>query len=245
MIDDAAGYLEQKTREQREADLVASRIGELYEKPLDGQFDIAHLRAIHAYIFQDLPEHQPGVIRERTEIVWVKHRVLEGQTDGYNVYYARDGIEAKIIAALDGFGGSRALIGETLEGVASRISTLYGDLDHAHGFYEGNSRTLREFTRELALAAGYKLDWIKTHITAKERNELYVARDVAVLERVYPGLDEERAMQTNDRAEYEAWFSLARLRQAMGHRSLTAIIRDGLSHGAEIQTAPPDDANDG
>jgi len=66
-----------------------------------------------------------------------------------------------------------------------------------------------------------------------------------VLERVYPGLDEERAMQTNDRAEYEAWFSLARLRQAMGHRSLAAIIRDGLSHDAEIQTAPPDDANDG
>jgi fido (protein-threonine AMPylation protein) len=50
------------------------------------------------------------------------------------------------------------------------LAGLYADLDHARGFYEGNSRTLREFTRSLAEAAGFTLDWIGTGAGASERN---------------------------------------------------------------------------
>jgi hypothetical protein len=103
-----------------------------------------------------------------------------------------------------------------------------GDLVHAHGFHEGNSRTLREFTRELA-AAGHTLDGIKTSVGAKERNQLYIARDIAVLERAFPGLTLERAMATDDRLEYEASFVLTRLRREAGRRTLEAIIRDGMT----------------
>jgi cell filamentation protein len=112
---------------------------------------------------------------------------------------------------------------------ARRLAGLYADLDHAHGFYEGNSRTLREFTRSLAEAAGFTLDWIGTGVEASERNQLYIARDAAVLERVFPGLSEQRAMETDNRAEYEAWFRLQRLRGMMGERTLEAIVRDRLS----------------
>ena len=66
------------------------------------------------------------------------------------------------------------------------MARLYGDLDHAHSFYEGNSRTLREFTRSLAQAAGYELNWAPTGADAEQRNRLYVARDIAVLERALP-----------------------------------------------------------
>jgi fido (protein-threonine AMPylation protein) len=72
------------------------------------------------------------------------------------------------------------------------------------GFYEGNSRTLLEFMRTLALAAGYTLDWTRVGIGTAARNALYVARDVAVLERAYPGLTEARAMATDNRSGYEA-----------------------------------------
>jgi fido (protein-threonine AMPylation protein) len=70
--DEASKDAERRKREKREADLVSVRAKELYEKPIQGNFDAAHLKAVHAYLFQDLPEHRPGVIRERTEQAWVK-----------------------------------------------------------------------------------------------------------------------------------------------------------------------------
>ena len=39
----------------------------------------------------------------------------------------------------------------------------------------------------------------------------------------------ERAMETDDRAEYEASFVLGRLRLAMGDKSLEAIVRERLT----------------
>ncbi len=229
MNDEAAQAAAEQARQEREAVLVSSRIEELFESPLTGRFDVEHLKAVHSYIFQDLPEHRPGVIRERTEDAWVKHRGLEGQSGGYKVYYANTDIEAKITQALKRLGGLDAIKGQPADVVTVRLATLYGDLDHAHGFYEGNSRTLREFTRQLASEACYSLDWVKTGVGTKERNQLYVARDLAVFERAFPGLTEDKAMKTADRAEYEAWFDIERLRGAVGSKTLEAIIRGGLS----------------
>lgn len=65
----------------------------------------------------------------------------------------------------------RPLKGQTSDVIAVRLATLYGDLDHTHGFHEGNSRTRREFTRVLALAADYRLDWTRRPAGTKERNE--------------------------------------------------------------------------
>jgi cell filamentation protein, protein adenylyltransferase len=230
--DEAARIAEQKAREEREADLVSNRIRELHVDPIKGNFDAEHLKAVHAYIFQDLPHHRPGIVREDTAD-WIKHRALEGRPVVYDVYYASQGIQAKIATALNQFGGPDAIKGLTPDVAATRLAELYGNLDYAHAFYEGNSRTLREFTRELAGEAGYALDWVKTGIGTNERNELYVARDLTVLEHAFPDLTPERAMQTNDRAEYETSFVLERLRSTVGDRPLAAIIRDGLS--PEIQ----------
>jgi cell filamentation protein len=205
--DEAARFAEQKVREQREADFVYNRIRELHLDPIKGEFDADHLKAVHAYIFQDFPEHKPGVIRNDTAESWIKHRVLEGRSVGYPVHYASQGIEAGITAILDRFDGPESLERLTPDVAAGRIAQLYGDLDRAHAFYEGNSRTLREFTHQLASEAGYELDWGKTAIGAQERNRLYLARDLAVLERAFPDLTKEKAMQTNDRVEYEAFLS--------------------------------------
>jgi fido (protein-threonine AMPylation protein) len=205
-----------------------ARIRELYDNPIKGDFDAEHLKAVHAYIFQDSPEHQPGVTREDTKN-WIKTRGLEGSTKFYDVHYAHEAIDAKITETLQLFGGAEAIKGLTPETAAARIAELYGDLDYAHGFYEGNSRTLREFTRELALEAGYNLDWTGTDIGTKERNELYLARDLAVLERAYPD------PEFHDRAEYEASFVIRDLHSVVGDRTLAAIIGDGLSVGNQIE----------
>ena len=65
------------------------------------------------------------------------------------------------------------MCGDTKAGwIKRRIATLYAAFDHAHGFHEGNSRTLRAFTRSLA-AAGFTLDWVGSGVEAKERNALF------------------------------------------------------------------------
>ena len=216
-------------REEREAELVFARLRELRTNPIRGRFDTRHLKAVHAYLFQDLPHHQPGVIRADTHDSWIKQRTLEGRSGFHAVHYMHKGIQARISKTLRAFKVSDAIKGLTPEAAAIRIAGLYGDLDHAHGFHEGNSRTLREFTRELALAAGFALDWVGTGVGVEERNQLYIARDVAVFERWFPGLTENRAMATNDRSEYEAWFVLEKLRRMMGEKSLVAIIRERLA----------------
>ena len=225
---------EENELHQSEADLVANRLEELQEKPIDGNFDVEHLKTIHAYIFQDLPHHQPGITRDDTPD-WIKHRVLEGRSQGYNVYYESNDIEGKIFDALEKFGGPESITGRPTDEAAARIAGLYGDLDHAHGFYEGNSRTLREFTRELAKEAGFDLDWTGSGVGTKERNELYLARDLEVLERAFPGLTPEKAMQTNDRAEYETSFLIEGLRRAVGDRPLAAIVQDSLRADYQLE----------
>lgn len=215
---------DKRARENREANLVANRIRELYLNPLQGTFDLEHLKAIHAWLFQDLPEHRPGISRSDSD-GWTKARTLEGHGPSHIVRYAHQGIESKLDAILQGFGGPDVLRGLPLQQVAARLTKLYGDLDHVHGFYEGNSRTLREFTRELAAVAGRVLNWTCSGSGTEARNALYVARDVEVLERAYPALTAECAMATDDRQEYEAWWHLEELRKMRGENTLERIIR--------------------
>ena len=212
--------------EGREGALVSNRIRELSARPPIGDFDRTHLQAIHAYLFQDLPQHRPGEVRSDST-GWSKTRMLEGQLGAHDVHYAPDNVAGRVDKVLREAGGPAALSGLPQDAVASRVARLYGDLDHAHSFYEGNSRTLREFARSLAQAAGYELNWAPTGADAEQRNRLYVARDIAVLERAYPGLTPERGMKTNDRYEYEASLALPALRRR--GPTLETIIGEGLT----------------
>ena len=50
------GITDAATLEKAEAALVATRSYELSKTPLKGRFDLAHLQAIHRYLFRDLYE---------------------------------------------------------------------------------------------------------------------------------------------------------------------------------------------
>ncbi len=73
-------------QKRTEADLVIRWRAGLYKKPITGEFDVAYLQAIHAHIFQDVPRHQPGVIRDDMGS-WIKLRELEGKPGSYEVSY--------------------------------------------------------------------------------------------------------------------------------------------------------------
>jgi cell filamentation protein len=129
---------EKSRRERREAALVANRIRELREDPIVGAFDLAHLKAVHRYIFQDLPHHRPGVTRADSAN-WKKRRGLEGRAELYDVPYRSRGVGKHAAKILKRFGGPATLAGLDVSAAAERLSALYGDLDHAHGFYEGKT----------------------------------------------------------------------------------------------------------
>ncbi|MDR1647843.1 MAG: Fic family protein [Zoogloeaceae bacterium] len=183
-------------RDQDEFWLVQQRIGELLERPISGNFDVAHLKETHRYIFQDLPkvglwnyDVQPGEFRKETP-TWCKERVLasiEGE-DGKKpdlsfTSYSRMGKKSieRLQAALKEANPERLKVlnrGAFVE----RISTLYSDLDSLHPFREGNSRTLRTFTDQLGRESGYELNWEKFS-GERNRDLLYIARDRGLAER--------------------------------------------------------------
>jgi cell filamentation protein len=132
--------------ERREGALAANRIRELAENPLRGNFDVDHLRAVHAYIFQDLPHHRPGERRNNTS-GWSKFWALEGLVSLHEVHYAQDNIVRRAETILRDLGGPATLTGLPPDALALRVAKLYGDLDHVHSFHVMlNCKWLRALT---------------------------------------------------------------------------------------------------
>jgi cell filamentation protein len=73
------------------------------------------------------------------------------------------------------------LLGLDAKAMAQRLAFYYSELDAIHPFRDGNSRTLRAFTSDLAQSAGYRLDWAPIAQTAEQRRRLFHARDLAVM----------------------------------------------------------------
>lgn len=196
--------MEQKPDPELERLFVPLRLQQLEENPVEGNFDRTHLQEIHKRIFQDLPELAPGEFRTQDTM---KARALESMPRRYVVPYAPAAdIGSSLDKTLTELGGVSGLQGMSRDQFAGRMAKLYGDLDHAHPFKEGNSRALRAFTEQLATAAGFDLAWKDLgEDPAKARDKLYIARDKEVINRVYPGLDIDRAMVTQDRREYESF----------------------------------------
>jgi len=170
-----------------EALLTRRALNHLEAHPVTPTFDLAHLCEIHRRIFAAMPKYglegfSPGELRPAVRGGdWTKHRTLETATaQTFIVYSAMD--EAAL-----------AQLQETLVGVqpaglgqldkakfVERLATLYAWLDYIHPFREGNSRTLRTYTRQLAAHSGYAIHWERLNRSALTRDLLYVARDAAV-----------------------------------------------------------------
>lgn len=220
--------------DQREARLTATRQAELVLNPVQGEFDVAHLREVHRRIFQDLPHHGPGDFRPDAAGHF-KHRLLEDSKATVLVPYAlRPETDRMLGPTLDALKGGRALQDfDTLE-MSEAIAQTYARLDYLHPFREGNSRTLRTFTEQLARETGHQLDWGTTNANAKTRDALYVARDMAVIQIRNPGLTIKDAMEATTREDYEVKFTLANQLQRYRHADpLQEIVRRSLERGRD------------
>ena len=211
-------------RQKLEATYTFRRIVELRLDPVRGAFDAAHLKEINRRIFQDLPglgfdDVTPGAYRPPVPAGkdWIKNRSLETvDAPSYVAYSPMDKeAQGRIDEALKQ--ANPAALGKLKTADFTRaIGKLYVELDYIHPFRDGNSRTLRELTRQLADESGYKLDWEQFGKSSIGRDLLYVARDFSVNALALPRIrhfgTKRDVMMTMDRFE--------------GNRDLPDLLRD-------------------
>jgi cell filamentation protein len=175
--------------ERLAAERVAYRAWQLDEKPVAGSFDATHLKEIHHRLFQDLPElgvprFDPGQFRQAVDAPdrdWVKHRGLSTVAGTFTVVYSH--MDAPAREQLDQLlerADPAVIASMQTTQVCDNLSRLYANLDYIHPFNDGNSRTLRTFTRQLAAEGGYQVAWEQFAQSPVERDRLYIARDLAV-----------------------------------------------------------------
>lgn len=129
-----------------EADLSQIRLLELFDNPIKGHFSKSHFLYIHKYIFQDLYKFAG---RYRYE------EIRKGMTS----FEPCISIEKSLIKVFSDLKNENYLIGMADEIFISRLAYYMSELNIIHPFREGNGRTIREFSRELALKSDRIIDW--------------------------------------------------------------------------------------
>lgn len=156
-----------------ETPLALRRLLELQEKPIIGNFDTAHLQAIHRYIFQDVyawaGEFRVVTISKPGALFPPPH-YLKQNLDALFDELAREG-HLKRLSRADW---------------AHRGACYLGEINAIHPFREGNGRTQREFIRELAQAGGHLLIWPAcTQEEMIQASQLsFVRKDYSALEKI-------------------------------------------------------------
>lgn len=135
-----------ETLDRFEAEATSQRIAELTMSHHLASFDVAHLKAIHQYLFQDVYE-------------WAgDFRTVSISKDGH-LFGRPQFLEMVLKKLFRQLNGGRAVKSDTNEEFARRTAFYFAEINAAHPFREGNGRTQREFLRQLAVKSGFLLDW--------------------------------------------------------------------------------------
>lgn len=138
-----------------EADATAVRLLELLANPVQGTFDLDHLCAIHAYLFQDIYD-------------WAgKLRTVDISRAGSR--FANFGlIEDYLGKKLRGLAAEGYLRGLSPDRFIARLAHYMAEINAAHPFRDGNGRVQRVFCSQLAEQAGFFIDF-----DLVDRDEMY------------------------------------------------------------------------
>jgi cell filamentation protein len=165
---------DQKTLNQFEAQAASASIARLATNPIQGPFDLRRLQQTHRRIFGNVYPWA-GEIRKDIGLM-AKNR------SGFVVAYGpSQNVPGALAATFAALKAENELQGLDAAAMARRLAYFYSELDAIHAFRDGNSRTLRAFTSDLATAAGHRLDWAVAAQAPDDRQKLYHARDLAVM----------------------------------------------------------------
>ena len=126
-----------------------------------GVFDLAHLRAIHRHLFQDIYD-------------WAGElRTVEIAKEGHQFQFRRY-IETGMADVHRRLVAANFLSGLDLSAFAAGAAEIVGDINYVHPFREGNGRTQTQYLRLLADRAGHPID-----LTLLDRDAWMAASRVA------------------------------------------------------------------
>jgi cell filamentation protein len=126
-----------------------------------GDFDLAHLQAIHRHLFQDIYD-------------WAGElRTVEISKDGHQFQFRRF-IETGMADVHKRLVAARFLAGLDLPAFAAAAGEIIGDVNYVHPFCDGNGRTQLQYLRQLAERADHPLD-----LTLLERSAWLAASSAA------------------------------------------------------------------
>jgi len=132
--------------EEREADYATARAYELAKTPLEGCFDLDHLKDIHKHLFGDVYAWA-GELRDID--------LAKG-----NSYFAN---HTRIIGAarpiFKKLATENYLTGLDATAFSERAAYYLGEINALHPFREGNGRAQREFINHLAYKNGFSIAW--------------------------------------------------------------------------------------
>ena len=129
-----------------EANATSARLLELDTVPLGGRFDVAHLKAIHRHIFQDVS-------------LWAGEFRTINISKGGHLFGVAAFVEPALHELLGKLPEEHYLKGSDPRMFAMRAGFYMGEIDAIHPFRDGNGRAQREFIRELAIQLGFVVDW--------------------------------------------------------------------------------------
>lgn len=131
-----------------ETDLSSARLIELLENPIQGNFTLDHLCAIHGYIFQDVYSWagKPRVVDTgKGDTMFLPHQLIEERFQAVTERLSR----TNFLSDLHG----------DLEAFSEEAGAVFAEINLIHTFREGNGRTQREFLAMLAERAGFEISW--------------------------------------------------------------------------------------
>jgi cell filamentation protein len=110
-----------------------------------GRFDLAHLRAIHRHLFQDVYEWAGEV------------RTVEIAKDGHQFQFRRY-IDTGMADVHRRLASANFLRGLSCAAFAAAAGAIMGDVNYVHPFREGNGRAQFFYLEQLAEQARHRLD---------------------------------------------------------------------------------------
>lgn len=151
------GITDEQQLAQIEGQITFVKGSELEYHPIQGDFDFAHYKAIHKYLFEDIYE-SAGEIR-RVDI----------SKKGTNFAKA-DEIEQLAVACFVRLKQENYFKGQSFNEFVENIADFYCVTNMLHPFREGNGRTQRIFLAQLIRFAGYDI-----HFSNIDTDELMTA----------------------------------------------------------------------
>jgi cell filamentation protein len=122
-----------------------ARVAELAVRPVEGSFDLDHLRAVHRHVFQDVYD-------------WAGELRTVDLAKGMP-FCRCDAIASEAVRVFGAIAKAGYLVGLDREHFLAALAEHWGEVNALHPFREGNTRTQRVFFDQLATVAGRRMDW--------------------------------------------------------------------------------------